>query len=384
VAHQLKQGKAEGPVLSVATLADKVGFLRCPDAYPHAVRTVEVRETHMSWVFLAGDRAYKLKKPVRYPYLDFSTLSRRAAACRAEAKLNRRLAPDVYLGVTPLTLGRHGLSIGGAGDVVDVLVVMRRLDERETLERALVENRLETRHLDRLIDRLARFYRRGRRTWTSPQRELQAWHRALLDNHRVLAAPQLDLPKGKVWRIERALRLSLAQCAGLIAGRVARHRILDVHGDLRPEHIWLDDEVRIIDCIEFNDRLRQLDPLDEIAYLAIECERLGSRDAAAYIERRLMRRLGETGAARLRAFYRCYRAALRARLAIAHLLESDPRTPEKWPRRARDYLALADREARALERWLKTRPSLRARRPDEACGSPRRTGALPAGRRPCL
>ena len=125
------------------TLADKVEFLSRPEAYPHAVPELIRRETHMSWVFLAGDKVYKLKKPVRFPYLDFSTLGRREAACRAEFSLNRRLAPDVYIGVTPLVVSPRGLSLGGAGSIVDWLVVMRRLDDRWVLEQVLREGRLE-------------------------------------------------------------------------------------------------------------------------------------------------------------------------------------------------------------------------------------------------
>jgi aminoglycoside phosphotransferase family enzyme len=108
----------------------------------------------MSWVFLVGDDAYKLKKPVRFPYLDFSTLPRRERACRAEVALNRRLAPDVYLGVLPLTAD-NGMALGGAGEPVDWLVHMRRLDERFMLDRMIGEGRLIAKDIDRLADVLA-------------------------------------------------------------------------------------------------------------------------------------------------------------------------------------------------------------------------------------
>ena len=120
-------------------LGAKVNFLSQANAYSPAVKEVERRETHMSWVFLAGDKVYKLKKPVRFPYLDFSTLAKREVACRAELRLNRRLAPDVYLDLAPLRMSGCGFSIGGEkGLVVDWLVLMRRLDERSMLEHAIV------------------------------------------------------------------------------------------------------------------------------------------------------------------------------------------------------------------------------------------------------
>jgi aminoglycoside phosphotransferase family enzyme len=123
---------------------------------------------------------------------------------------------------------------------------------------------------------------------------------------------------------------------------------------LRPEHIWLNAEVRIIDCLEFNPRLRMVDPFDEIAYLDLECERLGAAWAGRYIKARVERGLNEHLPAALFHFYRSYRAMLRARLAIAHLSGPSPRTPEKWPRRARAYLDIAARDAARLEAFLRT------------------------------
>ena len=137
-------------------------FLSRPEAYSHASGELVRKETHMSWVFLVGDRVYKLKKPVRFPYLDFSTLARREAACRAEFSLNRRLAPDVYIAVIPLITSSLGLLLGGEGRIVDWLVVMRRLDDRWALEQVVREHRLEASQLNRLISTLVRFYRRAR------------------------------------------------------------------------------------------------------------------------------------------------------------------------------------------------------------------------------
>ena len=119
-----------------------------------------------------------------------------------------------------------------------------------------------------------------------------------------------------------------------LRARLRHRRIVSGHGDLRPEHIWLGDTVRIIDCLEFNPRLRVVDPFDEVAYLSLECERLGAAWVGAFIERRMKRMLRDGPAEELFTFYRCHRATLRARLAIAHLLEEHPRTPEKWPRLA--------------------------------------------------
>jgi uncharacterized protein len=336
------------------SLADKVAFLSRPGTYAHPVDAVILRETHMSWVLLAGDRVYKLKKPVRFPYLDFSTLDHREAACRAEVALNRRLAPDVYIGVAPLTLSSAGPSIGGAGPIADWLVVMHRLDERWALEQVLRERRLDTSQLDRLIATLVRFYRQARPVFLSVGAHVWRWSENLTANRRVLLDPRFALPSALIQRVDRIQRRFVAEQRRMLEVRVLRHRIVDGHGDLRPEHIWLNAEVRIIDCLEFNPRLRVVDPFDEIAYLDLECERLGAAWAGRYIKTRVERGLNEHLPAALFHFYRSYRATLRARLAIAHLSEPAPRTPEKWPRRARAYLDIAARDAARLEAFLRT------------------------------
>jgi aminoglycoside phosphotransferase family enzyme len=337
------------------TLAEKIEFLSRPAAYAHALVQVTCRETHMSWIFLAGDKVYKLKKPVHFSYLDFSTLARREAACRAELSLNRRLAPDVYLDAAPLTDTGRGLAIGGSGTVVDWLVVMRRLDERDTLERALEEGRIAIWQLDRLIATLVEFYRHAAPSLLAPAVHLNDWGQRLSFNRRILLDAGLGLPVGQVRRIAHIQRLFLERHHSLLSQRLHGRHIVDGHGDLRPEHIWLGDPVRIIDCLEFNPRLRAVDPFDEIAFLSLECERFGAPWVGQYIKLRAERGLSDGFREDLFLFYRCHRATLRARLAIAHLLEPNPRTPEKWPRLARRYLRIAAADATKLERLLRTR-----------------------------
>ena len=340
-------------------LDDKVRFLSRPQTYPGTVGPVITRETHMSWVFMAGERAYKLKKPVRFAYLDFSTLDRRAAACRAESLLNRRLAPDVYLGVVPLTISLSGLAISGDGPVVDWLVVMRRLEENETLEAALRGGWLKPLQVHQLAATLGAFYAHAPRVQLEPARYLVAWQKALTDNCRVLFNASLGLPQGVVERIAQVQRRFSADCSALLLARIRARRFVDAHGDLRPEHIWLREPVTIIDCLEFDPKLRALDPLDEIAFLHLECERLGGLWAAERIRRHLARALDDNALSGLFLFYRSHRAMLRARLSIAHLFDAHPRTPEKWPRLARVYLNLAAADAARLERILGSRRKLR-------------------------
>lgn len=357
-----------------ADLARKVAFLSDPSTYGNQVDVVIPRETHMSWVFLAGHRVYKLKKPVRFPYLDFSTLARREAACRAELRLNRRLAGEVYVGMAPLLLTRQGLALGPccheadanspqaiqqrkasalAGDVIDWLVVMQRLDERCMLDHAIAAGTVTSGALDRLVTLLARFYRGATRVRMTAQAHLADWRQSLADNRRALVDPRAQLPAALVRLVGGVQGRFLARCSDLVAERARDGRIVDAHGDLRPEHIWLGDPPRIIDCLEFNARLRANDPFDEIAFLALECERLGSPWVARYLSERLTRAVPHPPPPALMAFYRCHRASLRARLAVAHLFEEHPRTPEKWPIQARAYLRLVAPDAKRLDALLR-------------------------------
>jgi len=363
----------------LSSLGDKIAFLQRGDSYCPRTSEVTVRETHMSIVFLAGSQAYKLKKPVRFPYLDFSTLERREAACRAELALNRRLAPDIYREVLPLTYAQGGLAIGGRGTVVDWVVVMKRLDESQMFDQVLTERRLHRWQLDRVAMTLIQFYRHASAVLTSPAAHIAKFLQEFSLNRRVLLNPCLELSSGLVQSIDATQRHFLRMHKEYLAERVLSRNIVDGHGDLRPEHIWLGDPVRIIDCLEFNARLRMVDPLDEIAFLSVECERLGAAWAGEYLRRRVVHALHDGHPVELFVFYRCHRAMLRARLAIAHLLETDPRTPQKWPALARTYLRLAAADAVRLEGSLRKRKGPRAYRRHADGGWSRPIAAQPEG-----
>jgi aminoglycoside phosphotransferase family enzyme len=207
--------------------------------------------------------------------------------------------------------------------------------------------------VDRLVATLVQFYRRATPVFISPERHLAAWQASLLFNRRILLDPRFGLPAGLIGRIDRAQRRFLVLRRSLLADRVRGRHIVDAHGDLRPEHIFLGDPLCIIDCLEFNATLRAADPLDEVAFLSLECERLGNSRIGRCIRRRLAVGLQDGPIEELFTFYRCYRAMLRARLAIAHLLEPSPRTPKKWPALTLVYLQLAAADAIRLEKLLR-------------------------------
>lgn len=360
----LDQGAAAGGLIgadvlagshsgATVSIADKVAFLSEAAAYPGHVGPVTRRETHMSWLFFLDHAVYKLKKPVRLPYLDFSTVRRREAACRAEYALNQRLAPQVYEAVVPLVQRLGGLAVGGPGEVVDWLVLMRRLDESRTLEVRLPAGELSVAERNAVAELLGRFYRQARRVHVPPAVHLARWRAAIEDNAVVMLNPRLGLPAGEVRAVLAVQRRFLRLRRGRLAVRARQGRILDAHGDLRPEHVWMGPPVKVIDRLEFSPRLRAVDPLDELASFDVEAERLGAPTTGAHVRRRVMAGLHDHPPTELCLFYRAYRAMLRARLSIAHLLEPNPRTPEKWPRQSRAYLHLAARDARRLAALLR-------------------------------
>ena len=331
--------------MTVSTV-EKVAFLRTPEAYPYRPLRVDVKETHMSWVFIAGDRVYKLKKPVRYPFLDFRTLAAREANCREEVRLNRRLAPEVYVGVVPLTKKHDGrLALAGRGEVVDWLVEMRRLPDGLMLDRAILEHTIERdrgdRRIDAVGDLLIAFYRACPPADLSPLSYVQQFAREHAITETVLSDPRFNLDRAQVGYALDHVRRGIKEDAAILQDRVKHGRVVEGHGDLRPEHICLSDPPVIIDCLEFNRAFRLVDPFDELTFLGLECERLN----AGWIGERLIKRcadgLGEQPSPRLLEFYWAYRACLRARLALAHLLEPDPREPWKWVPLANRYLELA-------------------------------------------
>jgi aminoglycoside phosphotransferase family enzyme len=320
-----------------ATLAEKIALLMRPETYGSDVSTVESVETHMSLVFLAGATVYKLKKPVTYAFLDFSSLAARERNCRDELHLNRRLAPDVYLGLSSITREADGrLRLDGHGEVVEWLVRMRRLPREHMLDQRIAAGRVAPEDIDAVAALLARFYRRAERGRLSADEYLQQLRNEHAIGRRVLEGFDGGAARPLLDEVERFLD----QDADLLRARVASGRIFDGHGDLRPEHVCLNGSPVIIDCLEFNAWLRQVDPFDEITYLGLECARLGAPWIGPRLHKHLTTALEDRVDPRLLRFYGGYRCCVRARLALGHLEDPSPREPDRWPPLARDYLRL--------------------------------------------
>lgn len=324
------------------SLADKVAWLR-----GRLGAADEAIETHFAWVFLVDDRAWKLRKPVRRDPMDYSTLDARRRDSEAEVRLNRRLAPDVYLGLRPLTRGPDGqFEIGGDGIVVDWLVEMRRLDRRRMLDEMLASGRATEGDLRPVVELLGNFYAHEPPAVVDGA-ALDARLRAqVAANHRVIAT--LDGAGADA--------LLCAQMAFLdsrrdwLDARAAGGCVVEAHGDLRPEHILLARPAAVIDCLEFDRNLRILDRAEELEFLAMECARIGHASVGAWLARACLQQLHDAVPAPLRSFYRSHRAATRAKLYAWRAGEPDGGSVEHWLATASEYLRLALESARLAAR----------------------------------
>ena len=297
----------------------------------------------MAWVFLAGELAFKMKKPVRYEFLDFTSLSAREFTCREELRLNRRLAPGVYLEVVALRLDDAGaLTFASGGPAVEWLVKMKRLPAERMLDYAMEHRTVNDADIAAVAETLAEFYRTAPPVAQALDLVCQRFSAEHQRNMVLLSDARFKLDHTLAGEVLQRMTKALPAARPLLERRVESGAFIEGHGDLRPEHVCLVSPPVIIDCLEFNRDLRLVDPFDEIAFLDLECERLGEPWIGRKILDICLRELSPAPPAELLAFYRCSRALLRARLALAHLTELNPRLPEKWEPRARTYIALAE------------------------------------------
>jgi aminoglycoside phosphotransferase family enzyme len=314
-------------------------FLTRPDSYPDRPPTVEVVETHFAWVFLSRELVYKLKKPIRFRGLDLTTIAARRANCELEVALNRRLSDGVYVGVTPLGLRGSEVVLDGPGAPIEWLVKMRRLPAERTLDRVARDSTIRDADLTRLVDRLCSYYERAERApWTPAE-----YRRALLLRSAQYGAELRALALGpgvaaRVHALTAAQSRFIELHAEHLEGRMASGRVVDAHGDLRPEHVFLGDPIQIIDCLEFSSELRLLDSAEEVAFLALELARLGQAAVGQRIIDLYRRRGSDLAQPELLGFYRSSRALVRAVLAALHVADTPSAVRERWRTNAAWYL----------------------------------------------
>jgi uncharacterized protein len=292
--------------------------------YPHPVIEIETRETHISKVFLTGRYAYKIKKPVELGFLDFSTLEKRRHFCHQEVTLNRRLAPDVYLDVVPITLKNNHYFLAGPGETVEYAVKMQQLPEACSMRRLLRRGEIEETKIHQLAGKLVDFY--GQAAVDEKKLPLGSWDTVHANCEENFSQTEMfigHIIDERLFRIiQQATRSFLQKRRALFADRLAAAKIRDCHGDLRTGHIYFADGIKIIDCIEFNDRFRYTDIACDLAFLAMDIDFEGFPEIGRQLLAAVTRILNDDDIFVLIDFYKCYRAFVRVKVNCLNLEQS--------------------------------------------------------------
>ncbi|MBK1717719.1 AAA family ATPase [Thiocystis violacea] len=318
------------------------GLMR-PEAYPHPAESIEPIETHISHVLLAGDYAYKLKKPIDLGFLDFSTLERRHHYCEEELRLNRRLAPELYLDVVAVTGSADRPRIGGEGPILEYAVRMHRFPQSALLNRQTPTGEL----MIRLAELVAEFHAgipvadvEG--DFGTPEAVLEPMLENLAQVRSRAIRPE---NLGRLERLEAWTRKRCRELTSVIAQRRAQGFVRECHGDMHRGNIALvGDRIHVFDAIEFNPNLRWIDTASEIAFLVMDLEQEGEEGAARLFLNRYLERSGDYGALAVLDFYKVYRAMVRAKVLAIRLGQADL-TPAEDAAIRRDcthYLTLAE------------------------------------------
>lgn len=323
---------------------------------PYPTEKISLIETHISWVLLTDSYAYKVKKPLKFSFLDFSTPEKRRLACKQEVTLNRRLAPQMYLGVLPVRSEEGQLRIDGpAGVVVDHVVLMRRMDESRQMDLLMEGGEVGKAEVEQIAVVLAAFHRRAQKVpgGTSFEELLEEF----TDIGSVIPFVEKHLGQREAFLLEEVNQWVpgfLEEVRERVGERDRLGYVIDGHGDLHCRNIFLLDPPVIFDCIEFNADLRSLDMLSEIAFLCMDLERYGRPDLArAFTGKYLAENpiMGTETDQTLLLFYKMYRANVRIKVSCIHLMERTSGEIERNRERdlIRQYLGLYEGYFRELK-----------------------------------
>ncbi|MFQ5480830.1 MAG: AAA family ATPase [Thermodesulfobacteriota bacterium] len=311
---------------------DHAKDLLSPLAYDKPPAHVEFRQTHISYLYLTPHFVYKVKKSVNFGFLDFTTLAKRRHFCSEEVELNRRLAPHVYLGVVEIRKKKGRLAMeGGEGEVIEYAVKMRRLAEDTILEERIRQGAVTTRDITRVAEVIARFHKEAK----SGPHISEFGAPEIIEKNIAENFSQIKVFVGKL--LTRAsFEAVMAGAEGFIYNhrddlikRVEKNFIRDCHGDIHSEHISINKEIEIIDCIEFNERFRYSDTLSDMAFLSMDLDFHGRADLARAFETAYLKAAGEAPCDELLNFYKAYRAVIRGKVEGLKAGEKEVNTDER-------------------------------------------------------
>jgi len=302
-----------------------------PNTVSNEFENAKLKQTHISYVIITTDHAYKIKKPVDFGFLDFTTIEKRLFYCKEEVRLNSRLAEGVYLGIVPVTCDGSNYEIGGSGEIVDYAVKMRRLDENHILRNMLSAETATSVDMERLGVKIASFHKRAATSGT-----IEAFGSPDTVGRNCTENFQQTLPYiGRTISAEthKAVKTYsdnlIARNAELMALRADKGLVADCHGDLHTDHISFDDGIHAFDCIEFNERFRFSDVISDIAFLLMDLEFYSRGDLARTLEASYFNATGDEEGKKLLDFYKCYRAFVRGKVEGLKLYEAEEPEDEK-------------------------------------------------------
>jgi aminoglycoside phosphotransferase family enzyme len=320
-----------------------------PEIYPDHPKTIKFIETHISLLFLTGNHVYKVKKPVDFGFLDFTTLEKRIFFCEQEVMLNRRLSPDIYLGVVKITYGQDRILLEGNGEVVEYAVKMKQIPEELLMDKLLEKNKVTSKMIEAISEKLVRFYSDAEtsdliKSFAKPGRVKQDTDENFEQTEKYIG---LTIPRDVYEEVKNRTNDFFKAREKIFYRRIAADRIRDCHGDLRLEHIFWGDEISIFDCIEFNERFRYTDVAADIAFLAMDIDYHEREDLNRPLINTYIEKSGDKELLEVLDFYKCYRAYVRGKVESFRL--DDPNIPEGEKRealkRAQKYFNLAQRYA---------------------------------------
>ncbi|HEX7518415.1 MAG TPA: AAA family ATPase [Chthoniobacterales bacterium] len=322
-----------------------VRFLGSPSSYAHRPQEVRSVQRHSSWVFIASPFVFKVKKPVNLGFLDFSTLEKRHHFCRRELELNRRLCPEVYLAVMPIYECDAGFSFDDEdGEIAEYSVKMRELPHGRFLRELVAKGLAGETEINRVIACVQRFYESE-----TPSPEIEQWGTAeklkISTDENFAQTEQFTGKTISLLALETIRHFTnnfYAAKERLFRERIQQHRIRDCHGDLHLDHVHITPQATtIFDCIEFNDRLRFIDIVNDLAFLAMDFDFEGKRELGNLLLQNAARAFRDAAMLRLANFYKCYRAFVRGKVESIQATSQEPAQSEEHVKRAARYFRLA-------------------------------------------